>query len=66
MPRDLKGAKARQSVTDLLLQFVLAMKKEFPTPSAEILRLAEERANALTNEQREKVKLGSPWIGSRT
>lgn len=65
MPRDVKGTSARRSVTNLLLQFVGAMQKEFPTPPAELLRLAEERAGALTSEERERTKLGSPWIGIR-
>lgn len=63
MPRDVKGPNARRSVTDLLLQFVAATKHDFATPPAELLRLAEERARALTMEEREKIKLGSPWIG---
>ena len=62
MPRDAKGTNARRSVTDLLLQFVAATKNEFSTPPAELLRLAEERASALTNEERERVRLNSPWI----
>lgn len=65
MPRDVKGANARRSVTDLLLRFVTAVQKQFPTPPAELLRRAEERASALTDQEREGLKLSSPWIGCR-
>ena len=63
MPRDARSANARRSVTALLRQFVAATENEFPTPPDEVLRLAEERANALTDEERQRVRLGSPWIG---
>lgn len=64
MPHDAKGANARRTVTDLVLQYVAATKNEFSMPPAELLRLAEERASALTEEQRQRMKLDSPWIGS--
>ena len=63
MPRDVKGANARQSVTDLLLRYVAAVKNDFPTPPHELLRLAEDRASKLTDEERQRAKLNSPWIG---
>ena len=64
MPHDMKGANARRTVSDLVLRFIAATKNEFSTPPAELLRRAEERASALTEEQRQRLKLDSPWIGS--